>query len=132
MVSKSNDSTTLSCSFCGKKKSEVKKLIAGENGHICDVCVKLCAELLTEQGISGVSSSESESTCSEVSQSDSSSNDQVASSMFTPQEMVDFLDQYVCGQDKAKKTIAVAAYNHYKRLQSLQSKDVRLVKVVFY
>lgn len=85
------------CSFCGKSKEQVQKLIAGSNdSFICNECVKNCSTLLKKDQVS-----------------DFSMPDEL---MLTPRQISDFLDQYVIGQDRAKKAISVAVYNHYKRL----------------
>ncbi|MFC3680088.1 ATP-dependent Clp protease ATP-binding subunit ClpX [Bacterioplanoides pacificum] len=88
----------LYCSFCGKSQHEVRKLIAGPSVFICDECVDLCNDIIREE----VQEAESKST-----------NDTLP----TPQEIKNTLDEYVIGQDKAKVVLAVAVYNHYKRLQ---------------
>ena len=88
----------LKCSFCGKSQKQVKKLIAGPGVYICDECIDLCNEIIEE----------------ELSESSDLKFDELPK----PREIHDFLDQYVIGQDKAKRTLAVAVYNHYKRIQS--------------
>ena len=89
----------LKCSFCGKSQKQVKKLIAGPSVYICDECIELCNEIIEE----------------EFSESgDAASFDELPK----PQQIRDFLDEYVIGQDSAKKTLAVAVYNHYKRMQA--------------
>ena len=101
----------LKCSFCGKSQKQVKKLIAGPGVYICDECVDLCNEIIDEE------LTETE----EVSFSE----------LPKPHEIFDFLDQYVVGQDKAKKILAVAVYNHYKRVragQRMTDEDVELQK----
>ncbi|MPQ97441.1 ATP-dependent Clp protease ATP-binding subunit ClpX [Modestobacter sp. I12A-02628] len=88
----------LKCSFCGKSQKQVKKLIAGPGVYICDECIDLCNEIIEE----------------ELSESSDLKFDELPK----PKEIHDFLEQYVIGQDKAKRTLAVAVYNHYKRIQS--------------
>ena len=90
------DSTKiLYCSFCGKSQHEVRKLIAGPSVFICDECVELCNDIIREE-------------LEEKAQS-------TRSSLPKPREILEVLDQYVIGQQRAKKTLAVAVYNHYKR-----------------
>ncbi len=101
----------LKCSFCGKSQKQVKKLIAGPGVYICDECVDLCNEIIDEE------LTETE----EISFSE----------LPKPHEIFDFLDQYVVGQDQAKKILAVAVYNHYKRVragQRMTDEDVELQK----
>ena len=90
----------LYCSFCGKSQNEVKKLIAGPSVFICDECIDLCTDIIQE----------------ELSKLPKVEGDE---SLPTPHQIRENLDQYVIGQDHAKKTLAVAVYNHYKRLQYL-------------
>jgi len=94
---------TLHCSFCGRSRDEVKILIAGQEGHICENCVEHAREIIDQELMirneSGVSSSQFKLTVKK------------------PMEMKRFLDEYVIGQDDAKKVLAVAVYNHFKRLQ---------------
>ena len=101
----------LYCSFCGKSQHEVRKLIAGPSVFICDECVDLCNDIIRE----------------EVQEAD---NKGAGDKLPTPQEIKTTLDEYVIGQDKAKVVLAVAVYNHYKRLQSSGGKkdDVELAK----
>lgn len=100
----------LYCSFCGKSQHEVRKLIAGPSVFICDECVDLCNDIIRE----------------EVQEAESKSS---SDSLPTPQEIKATLDEYVIGQDKAKVVLAVAVYNHYKRLQFGGNKgDVELSK----
>jgi len=104
------DSKLLYCSFCGKSQHEVRKLIAGPSVFICDECVDLCNDIITEEMQEKAASA--------------------AGELLKPQEIRDTLDQYVIGQDDAKKILAVAVYNHYKRLQyqSDNKDDVELAK----
>ena len=95
---KGDDGKLLYCSFCGKSQHEVRKLIAGPSVFICDECVDLCNDIIREE----VQDAETKG-----------SSDQLP----TPQEIKATLDEYVIGQDKAKVVLAVAVYNHYKRLQ---------------
>ncbi len=99
----------LYCSFCGKSQHEVRKLIAGPSVFICDECVELCNDIIREE-------------LEEKAQS-------ARSHLPKPREILEVLDQYVIGQSRAKKTLAVAVYNHYKRIESRQKNDdVELAK----
>jgi ATP-dependent Clp protease ATP-binding subunit ClpX len=100
MADKSSGDKLLYCSFCGKSQHEVRKLIAGPSVFICDECIELCNDIIREEG-----------TTSEASRSDKNK-------LPTPHEIRDILDQYVIGQDLAKKILSVAVYNHYKRLET--------------
>ena len=95
-MKKNEHSVNLSCSFCGKSQREVRKLIAGPTVYICDECIELCNDIIAEE-------SEKEETKPQV-------------SLPTPLEIKTFLDDYVIGQDFAKKVLSVAVYNHYKRI----------------
>lgn len=88
----------LKCSFCGKSQKQVKKLIAGPGVYICDECIDLCNEIIEEEL--------------------TDSGDLGLEELPKPREIFDFLETYIVGQDKAKKALAVAVYNHYKRIQS--------------
>ncbi len=106
---KSGDGKLLYCSFCGKSQHEVRKLIAGPSVFVCDECVDLCNDIIKEE------LEESSVT--------------LADKLPTPKEINDTLDAYVIGQSKAKKTLSVAVYNHYKRLSTQGNKgDVELAK----
>ncbi|MFO7808115.1 ATP-dependent Clp protease ATP-binding subunit ClpX [Guyparkeria sp.] len=96
MAEKTKDTQDLICSFCGKSQDEVKKLIAGPNIYICDECVELCNDILREEV--------------------ESEGENGPERLPTPHELVDALDEYVIGQMTAKRALAVAVYNHYKRL----------------
>ena len=99
----------LYCSFCGKSQHEVRKLIAGPSVFICDECVELCNDIIREELEEKAATARSH--------------------LPKPREIMDVLDQYVIGQSRAKKTLAVAVYNHYKRLESRQRQDeVELAK----
>ncbi|MFL2754951.1 MAG: ATP-dependent Clp protease ATP-binding subunit ClpX [Gammaproteobacteria bacterium] len=94
----------LFCSFCGKNQSEVKKLIAGPSVYICDECVSLCNDIIKE----------------DLSEKDSEESEK---KLPIPVEIKSILDEYVIGQDQAKKILSVAVYNHYKRLKDTNRKD---------
>ena len=108
MVGKNDDQVR--CSFCNKTQNQVRKLIAGPNGaYICDECVEICSEIIEE----------------EVARDRMSGSD---INLMTPMEMKEVLDEYVVGQDEAKKVLAVSVYNHYKRILSGRKNDVELQK----
>lgn len=102
------------CSFCGKTQDQVRKMIAGSNGvYICDDCIELCAEILEE----------------ELGDADNTKGiDFSGINLLKPKEIKEFLDEYVVGQEAAKKVLSVAVYNHYKRITSQGSQDVDLQK----
>ncbi|MDP8255064.1 MAG: ATP-dependent Clp protease ATP-binding subunit ClpX [Candidatus Alcyoniella australis] len=105
-----DNSHNLSCSFCGKSQREVKKLIAGPNVYICDECIDLCNDILLEDQ----TGEPQESTLGDVPK---------------PKEIKSILDQYVIGQELAKKTLSVAVHNHYKRIKrSSEASDVEIAK----
>ena len=108
-VGSSDSKNTLYCSFCGKSQHEVRKLIAGPSVFICDECVELCNDIIREE-------------LEEKAQS-------ARSHLPKPREILEVLDQYVIGQQRAKRTLAVAVYNHYKRIESRSKNDeVELAK----
>lgn len=105
---------TLHCSFCGRSRDEVKILIAGQEGHICENCVEHAQEIIQQELIV---------------RDDSSPSSQFKLTVKKPIEIKRFLDEYVIGQDEAKKVLAVAVYNHYKRLQQkVVENDVEIEK----
>jgi ATP-dependent Clp protease ATP-binding subunit ClpX len=105
------------CSFCGRDKSEALILIAGIDGHICEVCVEQAGEIIEEELYGGKRKEEEEP------QKDFLLPDQI-----TPQEIKGHLDEYVIGQDEAKKFLSVAVYNHYKRLRQHRNDDIEIEK----
>lgn len=100
---KGDDGKLLYCSFCGKSQHEVRKLIAGPSVFVCDECVELCNDIIREE-------MQEKATAS-------------GSKLPKPQEIKQVLDEYVIGQERAKKVLAVAVYNHYKRLDARSRKD---------
>jgi ATP-dependent Clp protease ATP-binding subunit ClpX len=105
------------CSFCGRDKSEALILIAGIDGHICEVCVEQAGEIIEEELYGGKRKEE------EAPQQDFLLPDKI-----TPQEIKGHLDEYVIGQDEAKKFLSVAVYNHYKRLRQHRNDDIEIEK----
>jgi ATP-dependent Clp protease ATP-binding subunit ClpX len=104
MSRREGSSSLLRCSFCGKSQNEVKKLIAGPGVYICDECIDLCTDIIEEE----------------------KDREQSSSTQFKvpkPVEIKEHLDEYVIGQDSAKKSLAVAVHNHYKRINSARKKD---------
>jgi ATP-dependent Clp protease ATP-binding subunit ClpX len=98
-MKKRDDNSNLSCSFCGKSQREVKKLIAGPTVYICDECIELCNDIIAEEyGREEAASQESR--------------------VPKPREIKEILDEYVIGQERAKKTLSVAVHNHYRRVES--------------
>ena len=104
------DEENLKCSFCGKDQDQVKKLVAGSGVYICNECIELCSEIVEEELAQNTSEGFTE--------------------LPTPKKIMDHLNEYVIGQEKAKKSLAVAVYNHYKRIQQLgpNEDDVELQK----
>lgn len=108
-LSGSDSKNTLYCSFCGKSQHEVRKLIAGPTVFICDECVELCTDIIREESKSNLVKS--------------------GDGVPTPTEILEVLDDYVIGQDRAKKVLSVAVHNHYKRLaHATKNNDVELSK----
>ena len=111
---------TIRCSFCGRTQDQVRKMIAGSGNHnvfICDECIELCSEILEEE----LGKQEEE----ETEEEETLFND---IHLLKPKEIKAFLDEYVIGQDDAKKVLSVAVYNHYKRVTSCQNMDVDVQK----
>jgi ATP-dependent Clp protease ATP-binding subunit ClpX len=107
-MARKNDDTVLRCSFCSKGQNEVKKLIAGPTVHICNECVSLCNEIIAEDN--------------------SVKEEGGTKKLTTPREINKFLNDYVIGQERAKKILAVAVHNHYKRIFKGSKSDVELQK----
>lgn len=101
---KGSSEKLLYCSFCGKSQHEVKKLIAGPSVFICDECIELCNDIIRDEAAEATATGGGDK-------------------LPTPQEIRAILDQYVIGQEKAKRVLAVAVYNHYKRLRHMSKKD---------
>ncbi len=109
----SNEDEMLHCSFCGKSQAEVKKLVAGRGVYICDECIEVCINIVSD----------------EMAQEAKAEAGISPEKLPTPSKIKEFLDQYVIGQDEAKKVLSVAVYNHYKRLNSQKNKsDVEISK----
>ncbi|MDE5778756.1 MAG: ATP-dependent Clp protease ATP-binding subunit ClpX [Lachnospiraceae bacterium] len=108
MAGRMDDRKPLRCSFCNKTQDQVRKLIAGQNVYICDECIEVCSEIIED----------------ELEDYEESSD----INLLKPKEIKEFLDQYVIGQEDAKKVLSVAVYNHYKRILSDKDFDVELQK----
>ncbi len=109
-MSSKDESSQLTCSFCGKSQDEVKKLIAGPTVYICDECIELCNDIIDEE-----------------SRLDQTSDPELKH-LPKPVELKDILDEYVIGQERAKKILSVAVYNHYKRVESTEKNDIEIQK----
>lgn len=108
-----NNGEVLCCSFCGKSQNEVKKLVAGRGVYICDECIEVCINIVAD----------------EMNEMAKEEGGNTAEKLPTPSKIKEFLDQYVIGQDQAKKVLSVAVYNHYKRLNCKKtSKDIEVSK----
>ena len=107
-MAKFEDKNILKCSFCVKSQEQVKRLIAGPGVYICDECIELCSEIVAEEL--------------------TETNEKSFTKLLKPQEIKAHLDQYVIGQEEAKKSLAVAVYNHYKRINYPKKSDVELSK----
>ncbi|CAM4158242.1 ATP-dependent Clp protease ATP-binding subunit ClpX [Lacicoccus alkaliphilus] len=103
MIKFNEDDTNLTCSFCGKDQEQVKKLIAGSGVYICNECIELCYEIIEEEL--------------------KTEHKAVFTELPKPQEILESLNDYVIGQDKAKRALSVAVYNHYKRINQENSND---------
>ena len=109
------DDDILHCSFCGKSQKEVKKLVAGRGVYICNECIDVCHTIMEEDVLS-------------QEQSVQNPEAPLMNSLPTPSKIKEFLDQYVIGQDYAKKVLSVAVYNHYKRLNNPKKDEVEIAK----
>ncbi len=108
MSSKKGKTGALYCSFCGKGQEDVRKLIAGPTAYICDECITLCNDIIAEEAVEGIDLGEK---------------------VPTPAEIKEFLDQYVIGQEQAKRILSVAVHNHYKRIgATVDADEVELEK----
>ncbi len=107
-MTKKNDKESLFCSFCGKSQKEVKKLIAGPTVFVCDECVELCMDIIKEDNKNNKS--------------------KIKKDIPKPSEINKFLNDYVIGQESAKKTLSVAVYNHYKRLANVDFDNIEISK----
>lgn len=108
MTEKNEQNGELHCSFCGKPQSEVRRLVAGPGVYICDECIQMCSELIDEMPMEDVFGGDSNISFDELPK---------------PKEIFEYLSDYVVGQDRAKKTLSVAVYNHYKRINALGKAD---------
>lgn len=108
MTEKNEQNGELHCSFCGKPQSEVRRLVAGPGVYICDECIQMCSELIDEMPMEDVFGGNPNVSFDELPK---------------PKEIFEYLSDYVVGQDRAKKTLSVAVYNHYKRINALGKTD---------
>jgi len=109
MAGKSDDRKQLRCSFCNKTQDQVRKLIAGPGVYICDECIEICSEIIEEE-FDGYPAEDADI------------------NLLKPAEIKSFLDQYIIGQEEAKKVLSVAVYNHYKRILAEKDLDVEIQK----
>ena len=113
-MGRSDDKNPVYCSFCGKRQDQVHRMLAGNDGAcICDACVNLCFDILEEEDDDMMPSDYAQ---------------EYGINLLKPKEIKEFLDQYVIGQDEAKKVLSVAVYNHYKRVLSSASMNIELQK----
>lgn len=113
MSDRKDSNETLHCSFCGKSQDEVKKLVAGRGVYICDECIEVCINIVAD----------------ELNEMEDGATGTSLDKLPTPSKIKEFLDQYVIGQEYAKKVLSVAVYNHYKRLNSKKvNKDIDIQK----
>ena len=110
MADRSDERKQLRCSFCNKTQDQVRKLIAGPGAYICDECVEICSEIIEEELVDAGLDSDGDI------------------NLLKPKEIKEFLDEYVIGQEEAKKVLAVAVYNHYKRILAQKDFEVELQK----
>jgi len=115
-----NDSSRLKCSFCGKTQEQVRKLIAGPDVYICDECIELCNEILDEEFLENKEKPKKK---------EPEEKETEALKVPKPHEIKKYLDEYIIGQDDAKKVLAVAVYNHYKRIMHNSSADDNQVEI---
>ena len=106
-----NDDKQVRCSFCGKREGQVKRLIAGPGVFICDECIDLCCDILHDDYLE----TEMEDMLGDAGEKDMS--------LLKPAEIKKALDEYVIGQDRAKRALSVAVYNHYKRIEDNRNKS---------
>jgi ATP-dependent Clp protease ATP-binding subunit ClpX len=108
MARQAKSDANLRCSFCGKNRDQVRKLIAGPTVYICDECVGLCNEIISEDW--------------------QETREEISSKLCKPVDIHQHLNQYIVGQDRAKKVLSVAVYNHYKRIAANETEDIELQK----
>ena len=112
-----NDDKQVRCSFCGKREGQVKRLIAGPGVFICDECIDLCCDILHDDYLE----TEMEDMLGDAGEKDMS--------LLKPAEIKKALDEYVIGQDRAKRALSVAVYNHYKRIEDNRKQEAASGKI---